>query len=571
MTDIRSESETADDLTSLAQRARQYIAEEPPQADGPQTLTDRFSITPYSGHGPAPLVVPVDDPVPQPRSANPDQQPRVADLGGYSWMFNLGGYQADPGLVKSLGAPCGPMDFNPPGQDEKCAQRGRSLKPEELKRYEARPASEDETDPAKAGIPAGYTYLGQFLDHNITFQAEATFDRNQVDEVTNFRSSRVDLAHVYGLGPKTQAFEYYDNQDNAKFWIDPNREFDVPRNDQDVPIIADPRNDNTIFTVQLHLAFMKFHNAVVEILRGSVNDSLLFARAQQEVVWHYQWIILNDWLPRIIDPVIYEKIMLEGPEFFHDDDRSSRLLPIEFSAAAYRLHSLVLEEYRLNDKKQGHLFRFRRPYSRLQRDDTIDWSYFFAMRGTPNPGLQYAKRFNAKIVHSFLQMPGPIDTPLQWVENPMGGEDNPHRRGEQYDPMRSIAIRNMLRGNTFSRDKGKAGLPSGQDVAKAVCNAYGCEKEPWSSEQLGMPKEWFGKPTPLWYYILREGAVASNDQENGSCKLGVVGSVIVGEVLHSLVSRDRNSYLNKCDWKPFLGAEKEKFSMSDLLHVAQLV
>ncbi|MFI0353093.1 peroxidase family protein [Actinomadura sp. 9N407] len=483
-----------------------------------------------------------------PKSAGNGQTPPVSETSYYSRMFgDLSPYSPDDRALGELGAPCGPMDANPPGTG-KCLSPGSKVAENQL----------------NTKLPAGYTYFGQFLDHNITFQADATFDPgNNPKGTTNYRSGRISLEHVYGLGPQTQSFAYYDNGDNGKFWLDPARGYDVPRNGEGVPIIADPRNDNTIITIQLHLAFMKFHNAVVDMLKKDdtpyVSDKDLFATAQRLVIWHYQWLVLHDWLENIIQKNVFEAITKnDGGRFFNPKPGESLALPVEFTVAGYRLHALVQEEYRLNDKTAGHLFHFRKPFAPLTKDvDIIDWSHFFKIGGREP---QYAKKFDGKIVHTFLNIPGPIDTPIEWIEDPTEQSPLPSRTNEQYTPMRSIAIRNLLRGKAFN-------LPSGQDVATKIQQAYGTEIVPkvYDNRALGLTVNGLGDKAPLWYYVMRESMVA-----HGGERLGAVGSVIVGEVLYGLLKADPSSFVNHNrenpgkKWEPMNG----RFTVADMLQLA---
>ncbi|MFE3198020.1 peroxidase family protein [Embleya sp. NPDC059237] len=518
----------------------------------------------------------------------------VVETGVYRRLFpTLAPYTPTNDAIEELGAPGGPMDVNRPDpKTKKCAQPGERIADTLL----AKPTDPSKTSPADAGIPAGYTYVGQFLDHNITFQADADFDRNDPATTTNYRDARVDLSHVYGLGPKTQSFAFYDNVDTGKFWIDPDREYDVPRNPQDVPLVADPRDDNTIITIQLHLAFMKFHNAVVDMLKGSVPDVSLFTEAKRQVVWHYQWMILNDWLPRILAKDVYEKLKkaaedreatfpLFNPAFGKPVD-----LPVEFTAAAYRLHSLPVEEYTLNDVTAGHLFDLRRPFSRLRPSRVIDWRRYFVVPGAKDQTghaveTQYAKRFDRRIIHGFLQMPPPIDSPLNWLESSSDRKPLPKTtpyQDQDYAPLCSIAIRNLMRANSFDGPKGK-GLPSGEDVARAVFNAYAISRDPYTVKDFKLTKaDGFTNDfasVPLWYYILGEGAldeVKAGHPDVGSLKLGAVGSAIVGEVIFAMVKADPGSYIANNfsaapKWQPTLGRTAGTFYMSDMLRVAGVV
>jgi hypothetical protein len=435
----------------------------------------------------------------------------VQDTGRFGRLFpNLPGYSPPPAPLIQLGSSGGSMDA------------GTNIPPEELSKT----------------VPAGFTYFGQFLDHNITFDAESSL--TQLDDplaTTNFRSGRIDLEHVYGLGPETQAFAYYDQDEIGKFWIDPAVPYDVPRNPQGTAVIADPRNDNTVITVQLHLAMMKFHNAVVDLLAPTVAPDDLFDRARQLVVWHYQWIVLHEWLPLILKPDVYEDIMKNGLRYYTWTDRP--YIPVEFNVAAYRLHTLVLEGYRLNDETAGTLFHFRRPFAPLSKELVIDWSYWFDFG---DGKMQYAKRFEAKIVNTFLNIPGPIDNPLEWPF------DIPP---ESQQDLRSIAVRNLLRSSAFA-------LPSGQTVA------WYLGFTPLTQNELGLASSGLTE-APLWYYVLKEAELHTN-----GVTLGDVGSRIVGEVMVGLVKGDPTSYLSvNPGWTPTLG-NGVKFTMVDLLKIAGL-
>ena len=53
---------------------------------------------------------------------------------------------------------------------------------------------------------------------------------------------------------------------------------------------------------QTHLAFIRFHNRVVDELAGTTPSALLFTTARKIVVKHYQWMLVTDFLPRMVDP-----------------------------------------------------------------------------------------------------------------------------------------------------------------------------------------------------------------------------------------------------------------------------
>ena len=152
-------------------------------------------------------------------------------------------------------------------------------------------------------IPAGYTYLGQFIDHDITFDPTSQLQKlNDPLALVNFRTPRLDLDSIYGSGPADQPFlyEWTDPRDRGVKLLDVFD--DLPRNAQGRALIGDPRNDENLILAQLHLLFIRFHNRVVEHVRerDRLAGAELLGKAQQLVRWHYQWIVVHDFLRRIV-------------------------------------------------------------------------------------------------------------------------------------------------------------------------------------------------------------------------------------------------------------------------------
>jgi hypothetical protein len=123
-------------------------------------------------------------------------------------------------------------------------------------------------------IPAGFTYLGQFIDHDITFDPNSSLQRmNDPEALENFRTPRFDLDSLYGRGPADDPFLYDQDAPEAiklltgRMTEDDGSdvdEVDLPRNRQGRALIGDPRNDENTFIAQLHLLFIFFHNACVD-------------------------------------------------------------------------------------------------------------------------------------------------------------------------------------------------------------------------------------------------------------------------------------------------------------------
>jgi hypothetical protein len=172
-------------------------------------------------------------------------------------------------------------------------------------------------NPNNPNMTAGVTFFGQFLDHDLTLALKAPLLENtKPRQTTNFRTAEFDLDSVYGNGP-TGSPEFYDTSSgDIKFKVEAisgseqvsrkgAQRFDLPRDANNNAIIADSRNDENLLISQFHLAMLKFHNAVVDRLRADPTNASrsaqeIFKEAQQQVRWHYQWIVLNEFLPLTI-------------------------------------------------------------------------------------------------------------------------------------------------------------------------------------------------------------------------------------------------------------------------------
>lgn len=139
---------------------------------------------------------------------------------------------------------------------------------------------------------------------------------------------------------------------------------DLLRTADKTALIGDKRNDENKIVSQIHALFLKFHNKVFDDLgRFSSqrepsrfgNDHNRFLEAQRIVRWCYQWIVLNDYLPKICRKDIVKQIMPSEEEWtphfkFYDAKSGQAFMPVEFSVAAFRFgHSMVRPSYSLND------------------------------------------------------------------------------------------------------------------------------------------------------------------------------------------------------------------------------
>lgn len=425
-------------------------------------------------------------------------------------------------------------------------------------------------NPDNPDVPAGFTFFGQFIDHDLTFDPTSSLDRqNDPESIENFRTPTFELDSVYASGRAASPHLYDINSGRTKFLIekldpaDATSQDDLPRNSQNVAIIADPRNDENVIVSQLQLAFLKFHNAVVDQVQDETLEFAdVFAEAQRLVRWHYQWIVLHEFLPHIVGEEVIEDILNtespagapiphghgrdgqrpRGRRFY--DWKNKPFIPVEFAVAAYRFgHSMVRPGYRLNDGFAAGLFNADLDPADPDPNDLrgtkraprrfVQWKNFFSIEdGQPPP--QSSKRMDTVLSRPLFELP-------------FTGPNLP----DDAD-ITSLAQRNLLRHLTFS-------LPSGQAVAKAM------GIEPLDRADLADLDEFgLARSTPLWFYILREAHI-----EEGGRRLGPVGGRIVAEVFIGLLQGDRQSFLRQDpDWEPTLGPEPGKFGIADLLKVA---
>jgi hypothetical protein len=416
---------------------------------------------------------------------------------------------------------------------------------------------EGKRNPNNPDHTAGLTFLGQFLDHDLTFDPTSSLQK-QIDPTTvaNFRTPAFELDSVYGSGRRANPHLYdQTSSDGIKLLIDEEAPNDVPRNSQNIAITGDPRNDENLIVSQLHLAFLKFHNAVVDWLDGG-NPSTDFNEAQKLVRWHYQWIILNEFLPKTVGQALVDDVLAKGPRFYKFRDEP--FIPVEFSVAAYRFgHSQVRPGYIANfDGDNGqpflkHIFDKEANHDGPDPDDLsggkraprrfVDWRTFFDVGSTPeaHENLGASPKPN-KLIDTKLSSP--------LFDLPFGPPGDPH----------TLANRNLLRHLTFS-------LPSGQAVAKAMgielLSPKDLEDTPTSDDVKRMG---FDKQTPLWFYILKESEVKAEGRT-----LGPVGGRIVAEVFIGILQGDPMSYLQQDpNWKPTLPGQNQDFRMADLLRFA---
>lgn len=431
-------------------------------------------------------------------------------------------------------------------------------------------------NPDNTTIPAGFTFFGQFVDHDLTFDPTSILERqNDPEGIENFRTPALELDNVYGSGPRVSR-HLYDINDPAKFLLEkldgPNSQDDMPRNSQQTALIADPRNDENTIVSQLHVALLKFHNAVVDLVRkkngGMADPFRVFERAQRIVRWHYQWIIVKEFLPKIVGQDEVTAALHRPPDQRLFRWRHNPFIPVEFSVAAYRFgHSQVRPGYRANGITPGGFAApiFNSGLNPPGADPLdlrggkraarrfIEWDLFFEIPGATRPN-QLSKTIDTKLSTPLLSLipgaPGQI---------PGSGPGTPN------DPQnpQSLAQRNLLRSLAL-------GLPSGQAMAKVLRLPV---LTPDQLQELKQFNVGFETSTPPWYYMLKEAELTevklADGTKAGGTRLGPLGGFIVADVIIGMLKGDRFSFLNaNPNWRPELGNDKGEFRMADLLRIA---
>jgi len=410
-----------------------------------------------------------------------------------------------------------------------------------------------------ATISAGFTFFGQFIDHDLTFDPTSSLERqNDPEAIENFRTPALELDNVYGSGPRVSR-HLYDVNDPAKFLVEklggPGSQDDLPRNSQQTALIADPRNDENTIVSQLQLAMLKFHNAVVDhLLAQGMPDPLVFDEAQRMVRWHYQWIVLNEFLPKTVGGDVVQKVLRQHANDRIFQWRNEPFIPVEFSVAAYRFgHSQVRPGYRVNGVGgagfAAGIFNSALDPAAADPNDLrggkraarrfVEWDLFFAIPGTNR--RQLSKEIDTRISSPLLDL---LVGPPGQLGNGAGTPTNPL----------SLAQRNLLRGLTL-------GLPSGQAMARRL------GLKVLTPDQLNELRQFnvgFETHTPPWFYMLKEAELLKNGTQ-----LGPLGGRIVAEVIIGVLQGDRFSYLNaNPNWRPELGNDKGEFFIGDLLKFA---
>jgi hypothetical protein len=372
-------------------------------------------------------------------------------------------------------------------------------------------------------IPSAYTYFGQFIDHDLTRQMRLPGDRlkscmrplsdEMIVLLTNARSPSFDLDCVYGP-PTEPGTPYKIPRDGEKLVIKRAQDgppfSDLPRVETPgqvhYALIGDRRNDEHFIISQMHVAFLRAHNALVD-------NKMSFETAQTTLRRIYQYIAVNDYLPRIADPVIVKDVLSGAWNVF---DSSRMNIPLEFSVAAFRTaHSMIRNVYNYNKHLEdigvvslflpGPLVEFQQ----ILATWIIDWARFFN-------GTNMARLLSPKLAPD-----------LRFVDTRTGFD---------------LATVDLLKGYLYR-------LPTGEAVARFLgftpMSFSEIAEVTTPEQQKALTFGGFRNRTPLWFYLLCEAAATKDG------RLGRVGSIIVASVIIGLIRKSEDSYLKILGWTPF--------------------
>jgi Animal haem peroxidase/TAT (twin-arginine translocation) pathway signal sequence len=485
-------------------------------------------------------------------------------------------------------------------------------------------------------LRSGFTFVGQFVDHDITFDTTLLDEQeSDPDATTNFRTPRYDLDAIYGRGPNDAVDKkFYNPADRDKFLLVPTTYstikrfgtditdtlkteqtlYDVPRLAPDPDsgeakaIIADPRNDQTLIILQLHVAMQRFHNKLVDTLRASGTPrSAVFEAARRLARWHYQWMVTHEFIPAIVGQTISDSVYLETSKapkitlnYYKPTNPAGRsFIPVEFAVAAYRFgHSMTRPRYTVQDyvtdkvvvdpvtgesknvtvavssvplfeatPTDNNLNGHRPLPPRLR----IQWSKFFNVDNT-KPTARPVRQFDASLAGPLQKLPGTAlpdsnELGLLSQRNLRRGRKMRLPSGQQVARLMGVTpLTNAQLGQNY-RIKVNVPIPTtGTGANVVVVDSEGVVPNDSLKAELAKP-EWGGE-APLWFYILKEAEIVGKGRT-----LGPVGGRIVAEVLVGLLQKDPNSYLTlNPAWKPAppVTPVRGRFTMADLLKFAEV-
>jgi len=426
-------------------------------------------------------------------------------------------------------------------------------------------------DPAHSKIPAGYTYLAQFVDHDISLDSLARrmpWENLDLSAVKNLRNPVFDLETIYGneaeedspyLEANLPFLKLGQTSFDSTSKIQKPIAQDLPRNPAGAAEVPDKRSDENLLIAQTHVAFIKFHNAIASEIGGSADKTAIYKEARRTAIRHYQYLILRDLLPKIVRKSVLDDVLENGNRLYLPDAGDS-FMPLEFSVAAFRMgHSMVRNKYNLNRIQKTNLSDLQAftgngsiiaRTKKLPGDWLIDWNLFYNLTdwGNPPENFNFALKYNPEIASGLGNFLGAVG----------------------YKRASSVPALDLFRGRLFD-------LPTGQMAVRKLREILPDPHKPEIVPALkikeflpaGLEKV-FGEETPLWFYFLAEARQFETEET-----LGTAGSRIVAEVFIELLKRSPHTILTSgaptalnfpADGERFYGKADGAFTMAEMLN-----
>lgn len=399
-------------------------------------------------------------------------------------------------------------------------------------------------------LPASITFMGQFIDHDLTKNATnlVVEEDNASPPVQDVASPYIDLDSVFG--PRTDddgtGGSASPKRPDGRFVLakldGSNNAYDVLRGADGGALIEDGRNDENQMILQVHLLVMRVYNLLIK------EKGLSAAAAEKETIYNWQSVVLNDHQKSVLDATIFQEVLDDLTKEIAKPGSVHRLkyrpvggslkLPHEFAIAFRYGHSQLRDAYFVrqghsitlfNNLDPGPNFQDLRGGRSLTADRVIDWPYFIA----PDDDRRRSNKLDTLIASDVFDLPESAvpDAPTKFLGN--------------------LPQRNLIRSREI-------GLTSGEKLFDFYFGADAAGKltpdqiEPDKAKQglfALQPKAGF--QTPLWYYVLKEAEL------NGGLRLGKLGSRLVGEVVGGAIYYNPVAYVHEPAWKSAINGSRE--------------
>jgi hypothetical protein len=433
------------------------------------------------------------------------------------------------------------------------------------------------TDPVAAeaenpNLPAVFTFVGQFIDHDMTFNGANLFDDQSGASVPDFASPLIDLDSVYGgrtypqsppnppdpgLKGITDNMYVFNKDMSFKLVRLGINAYDLTRwpaasyIGEDQPsrdgsaFIFDPRNDENQLILQVHILLMRVHNKLLKQLYGQrtldphkhADAKKAFAMIKSEVISNWQSVLLNDYLPRVCeaDTLSYVLDQIQSSGYgemkFRPASDGVLQMPHEFAIAFRFGHSMLRSAYRINSLGAVQLFNNRdierkgdlRGGRPLTRDHVIDWDIFYPVNEFD---ASLSLKIDSKVTATVF------DLPESAIPDAIKTSSNlPYRNLTRSREIDLVCAEDLA--EFFSIDPAKRLTPFQIEPNDLTHYLFEADVDTYTADG-GKPAEDVALTgvkdtrfkTPLWYYVLKEAEILENGE-----RLGPLGSRIVAEVI----------------------------------------